>query len=88
MNVVGDLQDLQPVLGAPDGIQPADVPEEALLEISLTALVMMARRLDSAKLTRLQDQVRRFERHPGREALGMYARAVRARFAGLRRQQK
>jgi len=94
VHVVGHPQELQPVLAASAGRQPSDVPAEVLLEICLRALITMARQWSPARgaptdlrseNARLQDRVQQFESSPGRTALGLYARAARARVSALRR---
>jgi hypothetical protein len=93
VDVVGDLEELQPVVDAVTGQQPADIPDAALLDISLGALVTMARQWGPARDTaaslraenaRLRERVEHLERHPGRAVLRRYARAARARASALR----
>lgn len=93
VHVVGDLEELQPVVDAVTGQQPADIPDAALLDISLGALVTMARQWGPARDTaaslraenaRLRERVEHLERHPGRAVLRRYARAARARASALR----
>ncbi len=84
VKVVGDLADLQPVLGTAGGRQPDEVTDAELLDLALGALVGMARRSDTAGQARLRDRVRRFEANPGRAALKIYARKVRTAAAGHR----
>lgn len=93
VHVVGDLDELQPVLGADEGRQPGDVPDGALLDIVLGALVTQARDGDPAQNAtrslraenvRLRERVEQFEGHPGVAAFGLYGRRARARLRALR----
>lgn len=94
VNVVGDLEELQPVLDPAAGRQPGEVPDAVLLDISLGALVAMARQWAPKRDTaaslraenaRLRERVEHLESRPGRAALGLYARAARSRASALRR---
>ncbi len=49
VHVVGDLQDLQPVLDMADARQPEDVSDGELLEVCLAGLVTMGGQWDSAR---------------------------------------
>lgn len=89
VHVIGDVEDLRPVLEDTPGRQPADVPAEELLDISLDALVAMAagraaNRSGLADLraanARLRERLDELEAHPGRTALRLYARSARSRF--------
>jgi hypothetical protein len=93
VNVVGDLEELKPVLDSGTGQQPGDISDGVLLDISLGALVTMARQWGPtrdkaanlrAENARLRERVEHLERHPGRAVLRRYARAARARASALR----
>lgn len=71
VNVVGDLQDLQPVLTSTHTLQPEDVPDDVLLEATLAGLVIMGRQWDRARNQaaelaqenqRLQERLKRSQR--------------------------
>lgn len=93
VHVVGELEDLRPVLSTPDR-QPSDVTADEILDIALEVMVKMAGRLAShrhdravlrAENARLRERLRKFEaRRPG-STIRLYARSARGRLARFRR---
>lgn len=95
-NVVGDLEELQPVLATASDRQPDDVPDETLLDIALVGLVGMARRSASGRDTsaqlraenaRLRARLDALEARPWRSALRRSVRATRIGRAVVRRRR-